>query len=120
MNQGSENEHEAVESDQISVEEWLAIRKKAALEIDAETAEISSLYGPTIDPYGVYDDLTEEEQQRGKLLFARSPGSEIWVSFRDLPPTVLEALWERIDREAPNADDRAMFLSIFQERESNS
>ena len=112
MNQGSENEHEAVESDQISVEEWLAIRKKAALEIDAETAEISSLYGPTIDSYGVYDDLTEEEQQVGKNRFARSPGSEIWVSFHDLPPTVLKALWERMDRESPDRDIRARFYQI--------
>ena len=99
MNREKENEHEAVESDYISVEEWLVIVKKAAaLAINPETAEISSLYGPPIDPYGVYDDLTEEEQQAGKHFFARSPGTDIWVSFRDLPPIVLKALWERMDR----------------------
>jgi len=92
MNGEKENEHGAVEVDQISVEEWLAIRKKAALEIDSKTAEYTWVYGLTLDPYGVYPDLAPEFQQVQRNHFFRSPGSEIWVSIHDLPPTVLEAL----------------------------
>ena len=112
MNGEKENEHGAVESDQISIEEWLAIRKKAALEIDPKTAEYTWEYGQTLDPYGVYDDLTEEEQQVQRNHFVRSPGSEIWVWIYDLPPTVLEAWRERMDRESPDRDIRAMFYQI--------
>ena len=100
MNREKENEHEAVESDYISAEEWIAIVKKAAaLAINSETAEISSLYGPTNDPYS--DGLTGRAQEWGKHFFARSPGTDIWVPFRDLPPTVLKALWDRMDRKSP-------------------
>ena len=46
----------------ISVEEWLAIRKEAGTTIDPQTAEVMCRYGITTDPYGVYPDLSEEEQ----------------------------------------------------------
>ena len=113
MNREKENELAAVEVDQLSVEEWLVIRKKAALEIDPKTADYTWEYGLTLDPYGVYDDLTEEEQQVQRNHFVRSPGSDIWVSFRDLPPTVLEAFRERMERESRHDDDRgwATFLN---------
>ncbi len=80
-------------NDQISVDEWLAIRKQAGLEIDPDTAEVMWTYGYVIDPYGVYtDDLIEEEKCMGRIYFARSPGSEIWVSYYDLPVEILSAL----------------------------
>ena len=74
---------------------WLAIRKEAGLNIDPETAEVMWEYGYTIDPYNEFSDLSEEEKQIGRNYFARSPGSEIWVSFCDLPDATLKALQER-------------------------
>src|SRR5262245_25753621 len=76
------------------LEEWLAIRKEAGLKIDPETAEVDWNYALTLDPYGVYPELPEEYQQVGREYFARSPGSEIWVHFSDLPEATREALWK--------------------------
>ena len=78
-----------------AVEEWLAIRKRAGLEIDPATAEIMWTHEFTIDPYGVCSDLPEELRQIGRVYFARAPGSDIWVSFGDLPNATREALWKR-------------------------
>jgi hypothetical protein len=70
------------------VEEFLAIRRKAAQHIDPETAEVERDYGMDADPYGIDRDLPEELQQVARIYFARSPGSDIWVWFGDLPETV--------------------------------
>jgi hypothetical protein len=67
------------------VEEWLAIREEAGLQIDPATAKVCLKCGRVLDPYGVYSDLPDEYNHIRKLLFARSPGSEIWVEFWDLP-----------------------------------
>lgn len=40
-------------SDKPNVEQWLAIRKQAGLEIDPVTAEVDWAYGQTLDPYGI-------------------------------------------------------------------
>jgi hypothetical protein len=40
-------------------------------------------------------DNPEECQQVGREYFARSPGSDIWVWFGDLPEATRTALWER-------------------------
>jgi len=40
-------------AEQMTVEQWLAIRKEAALQIDAETAEVICSWGDIGDPYGV-------------------------------------------------------------------
>ena len=77
------------------VEQWLAIRKEAALTIDPQTAEVMWCYAQTLDPYGVHPDLPEDCRQVGREYFARSPGSDVWVSFDDLPEKVLRELWER-------------------------
>jgi hypothetical protein len=77
------------------VEQWLASRTAAGLEIDPETAEVDWEYGQVMDPYGVYPDLPEECQQVGRQYFARSPGRDIWVHFRDLPDEIRDALWEK-------------------------
>ena len=82
-------------SEKLNVEEWLAIRKQQALKIDPETAEVTWHYAQTDDPYGVYPDVAEECQYIGRAYFARSPGSDIWVDFGDLPDEVREALWQR-------------------------
>jgi hypothetical protein len=76
-------------------EEWLAIRKEEGLKIDPDTAEVTWHYAQTFDPYGVDPDLPEELQQIGREYFARSPGSDVWVHFGDLPDEVREALWQR-------------------------
>lgn len=78
-----------------AVEQWLAIRKKAGLKIDPETAEVEWIYAQTLDPYGVYPELPEECRQVGREYFARSPGSDIWVLFGDLPDVTRIALWEK-------------------------
>ena len=80
---------------EVTVEQWLAIRKKEALKIDPETAEVDWLYEYTMDPYGVDPDLPEELRQVGREYFARSPDSDVWVSFQDLPDATVEALWAK-------------------------
>jgi hypothetical protein len=82
-------------TDKLTREQWLQIRKEEGLKIDPDTAEVMWEYGYTLDPYGVYPDLPPECQQVGREYFARSPGSEIWVSFCDLPEETYERLWER-------------------------
>jgi hypothetical protein len=72
--------------------QWLAIRK--GLTIDPATAEVMWTYGYTLDPYGVYE-LSDEGKQIGREYFARSPGSDVWVSFDDLPDATAAALWEK-------------------------
>jgi hypothetical protein len=74
---------------------WLAIRKEAGLKIDPETAEVEWTYAQTLDPYGVYPELPEECQQVGREYFARSPGSDVWVNFHDLPEATRDALWKK-------------------------
>jgi hypothetical protein len=83
------------ESDEMGVEQWLAIRKEAGLQIDPETAEVYWDYGHPFDPYAVDPDLPQECQQVGRVYFACSPDSDIWVCFDDLPETTREALWEK-------------------------
>lgn len=75
--------------------EWLAIRKKAACEIDPSTAEVLWDYGQILDPYGIDPELPEECYQVGRVYFARLPGSETWVSFYDLPAATRDALWKK-------------------------
>jgi hypothetical protein len=79
----------------LSVEQWLAIRKEAGLHIDPETAEVYWDFVHLLDPYGVDLDLPEEYQQIGRDYFARSPGSDVWVWFGDLPEETRNALWDR-------------------------
>jgi len=81
--------------EQIEKREWLAIRKKAGRKIDPETAEIIWEYGYALDPYGIRPDLSPACRQFQTNYFARSPGSDIWVFFYDLPPATRHALWEK-------------------------
>jgi hypothetical protein len=73
--------------------QWLAIRKKAGLKLDPETAEVEWCYAQTLDPFGVDPDLPEQCQLIGREYFARSPASDVWINFRDLPKTIRDALW---------------------------
>jgi hypothetical protein len=74
---------------------WQSARKPPT-KIDPETAEVDWQYRHVLDPYEVRD-LTPEEMCIGRSYFARAPGSDIWVSFHDLPKETVEALWHRID-----------------------
>src|SRR5260370_1735902 len=86
------------EADQLTVEQWLAIRKEAALRIDPDTAEVDWTYAQTLDPYGLDPELPEEFHQVGREYFARAPGSDIWLWFGDLPKATEDALWEKHKR----------------------
>ena len=81
--------------EEFEIQQWLESRTEAGLKIDPETAEVDWEYGQVMDPYRVYSDLPEECQQVGRQYFARSPGSDIWVHFRDLPDETRHALWEK-------------------------
>jgi hypothetical protein len=82
------------EESQLAKEQWLALRKDAALRID-RASEVRWEYGQTLDPYGI-ESLPKEDRQVGRNYFARAPGSDVWVSFYDLPKAVVERLWDKL------------------------
>jgi hypothetical protein len=82
-----------VVGEELTLEQWLQIRKEEGLRIDPESAEVTWSYAPVLDPYRVYQLLPEEECV-GRVDFARSPGSDIWVCFYDLPDGTREKLWK--------------------------
>ena len=84
---------DAVE-DHLTVDQWVKTRKEAGLKFDPQTAEVWWTYEQVLDPYGIYGDLPEECQQVGRAYFARSPDTDIWVVFSDLPDDVRDKLWE--------------------------
>ncbi len=86
-------------------EQYLAVRKEAALKIDPKTAEVFSDYVQTLDPYEMRD-LPEDYPQRGREYFARSPGSDVWVWFGDLPAAVRDRLWARVGAGEFADDDK--------------
>jgi hypothetical protein len=79
------------------IEKWRATRKKAGLHIDPETAEVEWSYANVIDPYGLEPELPE--QCWGREYFARSPGSNVWVCFGDLPDSTRNVFWEKHGRK---------------------
>jgi hypothetical protein len=58
---------------------------------------------------GVHPDLPPECDWVGRLYFARSPGSRVWVEFGDLPDTTRQALWMRAWRRPSIIDDEVPF-----------
>jgi hypothetical protein len=62
-----------------------------------DTSQEDWHWGHTLDPYGVRN-LAAEERQVQRVYFARSPGSNIWVSFDDLPSEVCNALWAKLEQ----------------------
>jgi hypothetical protein len=77
------------------IKEFRERRREAGRKIDPETAEVRCVHGQTLDPYGLYLELPEECHQVGRNYFARSPGSDIWVEFGDLPAATRNGLWKR-------------------------
>lgn len=81
------------------IDEFLAIRKAEAKEIDPTTAEVSWGYGQVLDPYGILD-LPEDCDCVGRNYFARNQGSNIWVSDAD----IADDTWRALSRRA-SADE---------------
>ncbi len=81
--------------DELTIEQWLQIRKQEGRKIDPDTAEVWWDWSDTSDPYRVYPHPPGEVQCVGRVYFACSPGSDIWVSFRDLSDETERQLWER-------------------------
>jgi hypothetical protein len=94
---------------EITTEERIAVRKDAALRIDPETSVVMCTYARTLDPYGDDPDLPEEYCQVRRTHFVRSPGSDVWVMFNDLPAATRDALRKR-SKEKSASDDELFFL----------
>jgi hypothetical protein len=90
---------ERSEIQNLPVEQWLAIRKEEALRINPDTALVRWEYRQVLDPYGVNPDLPPECDCVGRVYFAQNPGSDIWVSFYDLPDETRRALYEWMKRQ---------------------
>jgi hypothetical protein len=89
-------------------DEWLAIRKGAALKIDPATAQIWWSWAEILDPYGVYPEVQYEASCIGRCYYARSPESDIWVWWGDLPDDVSDKLQQKseaIGFEDPDGGD---------------
>jgi hypothetical protein len=84
-----------------------ALRQAVGLHIDPETAEVEWNYAQTLDPYGDDPNLPEEHWEVGREYFTRSPGSDVWICFGDLPEATRDALWKRMERQRMShvADD---------------
>jgi hypothetical protein len=52
------------------------------------------------NPYDLRVDPEEVDGWVGRLYFARALGSDIWVSFDDLPKGTIDALWHRLGKPA--------------------
>jgi hypothetical protein len=81
--------------EEIERDEFIRVRKVAGLRIDPDTAEVHWHYGLDLDPYGIEPDLPKEYWQIGRQRFARSPDSDIWVHFHDLPVATRDALFKK-------------------------
>jgi hypothetical protein len=82
---------------EVTVRYLKALRQAVGLHIDPETAEVDCIYAQTLDLYGDLPNLPEEYQQVGREYFARSPGSDVWISFCDLPEAAAPAWGVRHD-----------------------
>jgi hypothetical protein len=88
------------------LEEFFAIRKAEGLKIDPDTAEVYWEYAQILDPYGMRPDPPEEWHCVGRVYFARSPGSDIWVWFGDLPEKTCRALQECREEKIRETDEK--------------
>jgi hypothetical protein len=86
---------ECVPAVTLTIKQWAAWRKAAGRQIVPKTAEVEWWYALTLDPYGVCNDLPDECKQVGREYFARSPETDVWISFADLPDATRNALWEK-------------------------
>ena len=103
------------ESKQASRRRWLTQRKEEALKIDPETAQVFFHWGSVVAPYGIYPH-SDEDYCIGRNYFARSPTSEVWVLFDDLPTAVCDRLWERMKAGDFDNDDLSWLFDGAQDR----
>jgi hypothetical protein len=94
MSELSEPENE-LRTVRVRLEYLDALRKAIGLHINPDTAEVYWTYAKTIDPYDDDPNLRGEYQQIGREYFARSPGSDLWIWFGDLPEATRDILWEK-------------------------
>ena len=73
--------------------DFIIVQKEEGSKIDPATAEVKHLWGNFFDPYGIGEDR-EHGYSAMKLSWARSPGSNVWVEFHDLPEETRAALWK--------------------------
>jgi hypothetical protein len=91
-------------------EQYLALVRAAAVKINPATAQVFCEKGWVLDPYRIFKHGDDWEDCYGAHNhFARSPGSDVWVWFGDLPDDTRKALRERMERE-PEDDDALDFL----------
>lgn len=63
------------DTNEMTVEQWLAIRKEEAPKIDPATAEVTWWYAQTMDPYGVDPDLPDELKCIGRATLPAGPAT---------------------------------------------
>jgi hypothetical protein len=78
-----------------AIDDFLAEVRIEALKIDPATAEVAMSRGFLTDPYGIYGYPENLDYTFVKICYARNPGSDIWVSFEDLPGETVEKLMKR-------------------------
>ena len=72
-----------------------ALRKAVGRQIDPETAEVFCDSAQVLDPYGDHPNFPKEVDCVGTVYFARSPGSDVWILFGDLPDATRDVLWKK-------------------------
>jgi hypothetical protein len=82
-----------------AIDDFLAKVRIEALKIDPATAEVAMSRGFLNDPYGIYGYPENLTYLFVKMEYARNPGSDIWVSFEDLPDETIEKLENRKGRK---------------------
>src|SRR5262245_56268330 len=82
----------------VTVAEFHEFMKAEGKKIDARSADVTWRYGSICDPYNTG---YEGEDNIGRVYFARTLGSDVWVEFRDLPDETRRILWERLESGEP-------------------
>ena len=77
---------------------------EAALHIDPKTAEVKFEYVPFLDPYRLFQDVPNDQYVMRRY-FARSPGSNVWVDWDDLPEEVEDHLLMKHKKTDPALRD---------------
>jgi len=86
-------------------QEYYAERSEAGKRLDPETVKyVFGRHVYVIDPYGVYDDLSPEEECFGRLTFTFST-EEGEILFDHLPAETRRKLHERIKSGAFDAEE---------------
>jgi len=75
----------SAQSGKPELQEWLAIPKEAGQKLDPETAVVACVRRQALDEYGICRDFPGILNCFQRVIFARSPESNIWVQFSDLP-----------------------------------